>query len=80
MFHYTMFDKLTEHANMLSHLNVTGDTHIEAIRVRVKQHLCMHDVKDVRKDDSLRKRLGEQATSIFDDMKEYANVSTTETN
>lgn len=80
MFHYTMFDKLTEHASMLAHLNVTGDTRIEAIRVRVKDKLTKHDVKDVRKDDALRKRLGEQATAIFDMMKEYANVSSTETN
>jgi len=80
MFHYTLFDKLSEHASMLQHLNVTGDAEIEAIRKRVKTELTLHDVKDVRKDDALRKRLGEHATAIFDVMKEYANVSTTETN
>lgn len=73
MFHYTMFEKLADHASMLSHLNVTGDTRIEGIRVDVKDKLTRHDVKDVRKDDSLRKRLGEQATAIFGRMKEYAN-------
>lgn len=80
MFHYTMFEKLAEHASMLSHLNVTKDERIEAIRLRVKDKLTKHDVKDVRKDDALRKRLGEQATAIFDMMKEYANVGTAETN
>lgn len=80
MFHYTLFDKLADHASMLSHLNVTGNAEIEKIRVRVKDKLTKHDVKDVRKDDALRKRLGEQATAILDMMKEYANVSTAETN
>ena len=80
MFHYTLFDKLSEHASMLKHLNVTGDAEIEKIRKRVKTELTLHDVKDVRKDDALRKRLGEHATAIFEVMQEYANVSTTETN
>jgi len=80
MFHYTLFDKLAEHASMLSHLNVTKDERIEAIRLRVKGKLTNHDVKDVRKDDALRRRLGEQATAIFGMMKEYANVGTAETN
>jgi hypothetical protein len=78
MFHYTLFEKLTEHASMLAHLNVTQDPRIESIRLDVKTHLSNHDPKDVRKDDALRKRLGEEATRIFNDMKEYANVSTTE--
>lgn len=80
MFHYTLFEKLVDHASMLSHLNVTKDTHIEGIRLRVKSELTMHDVKDIRKDDALRKLLGEKATAIFNDMKEYANVSPAETN
>ena len=80
MFHYTLFDKLTEHASMLKHLNVTGDAEIEKIRKRVKTELTLHDVKDVRKDDALRKRLGEHATAIFELMQEYANVGSTETN
>lgn len=78
MFHYTLFEKLTEHASMLAHLNITQDPRIEGIRLDVKTHLSNHDPKDVRKDDALRKRLGEEATRIFNDMKEYANVSTTE--
>ena len=61
-------------------LNVTGDAEIEKIRKRVKTELTLHDVKDVRKDDALRKRLGEHATAIFELMQEYANVGSTETN
>lgn len=80
MFHYTMFDKLGEQASMLSHLNVTGDNHIEATRLDVKRHLTNIDVKDVRKDDALRRRLGELATGILERMQEYANVSPAETN
>ena len=73
MFHYTLFDKLGEHASMLSHLNITGDARIEGIRVDVRDKLTKHDVKDVRKDDALRKRLGEEACSILKRMKEYAD-------
>lgn len=80
MFHYTLFEKLADHASMLKHLNVTGDAEIEKIRKRVKTELTKHDVKDVRKDDALRKRLGEHATAIFELMQEYANVGSTETN
>jgi len=75
MFHYTLFEKLSEHAAMLKHLNVTGDATIEQIRKRVKAELTMHDVKDVRKDDALRKRLGEHASAIFEVMQEYANAN-----
>jgi hypothetical protein len=76
MFHYTLFEKLAEHATMLSHLNVLSDTRIEGIRVEVRDKLSKWDVKDVRKDDALRKRLGEEASAILKHMKEYADAAT----
>jgi hypothetical protein len=61
MFHYTMVDKLRECAEMLKHLNITGDTRVEEVRAFVEQNLTKHDAKDVRKDDALRKRMGHWA-------------------
>lgn len=71
-FHYTLVDKLREHAQDLEHLNVIKDARIEEVRAAVAKELIMHDAKDVRKDDALRKRLGEAAVAIRDTMKEYA--------
>lgn len=73
MFHYTMFDKLKDHAMMLSHLNVTMDKRIEQIRHVVEAQLTKHDVKDIRKDDALRKKLGKDASAILKIMQEFAN-------
>ena len=73
MFHYTLVEKLREHGSMLKHLNVTNDARIEEIRAEVQKELTMHDVKDVRKDDALRKRLGAAAKAIRTKMEEYAN-------
>ena len=73
MFHYTMVDKLRDHASMLSHLNVTMDKRVEQVRNLVDAQLCKHDVKDIRKDDALRKKLAADAASILVIMQEYAN-------
>jgi len=72
-FHYTLFDKLQQHATMLSHLNVTGNSEIEVIRKMVENKLTKTDLKDVRKDDALRKLLADHAKEIVDRMQEYAN-------
>ena len=72
-FHYTMFDKLKEHAVMLSHLNVIDDPEIEIVRKMVEDKLTKTDLKDVRKDDALRKLLADHAAKIVTYMQEYAN-------
>lgn len=72
MFHYTLVEKLREHSSMLSHLNVTKDPRIEAIRKKIETNLCRWDVKEIRKDDQLRRRLGEAAEKVHGLMKEYA--------
>ncbi len=58
---------------MLKHLNVTKDGRIEDIRDRVERKLTMYDVKDIRKDDALRKQMADDAKVIFDLMQEFAN-------
>ena len=73
MFHYTLIEKIVDQSTMLKHLNVTGDTRIEEIRQAVEDKLTKHDVKDIRKDDSLRKLLAEEATDIHTRMKEIAD-------
>jgi len=76
LFHYTMIEKLKDQASMLKHLNVTKDGRIEDIRDRVERKLTMYDVKDIRKDDALRKQMAADAEVIFDLMKEFATDET----
>lgn len=74
-FHYTLIEKMKEHSSMLSHLNVTKDKRIEAIRTRIDKDLAKRDVKDVRKDDALRKHLAGEAKAVLDMMEAYTNGS-----
>lgn len=75
-FHYTLIEKMREHASMLSHLNVTKDKRIESIRARIEKDLAKRDIKDIRKDDALRKHLADEAKAVLDMMEAYTNVST----
>lgn len=72
MFHYTLFDKLKDHASSLKHLNVVNNAEIENIRSEIEANLTKWDAKDVRDDDALRKRLADAATTIQGMMEEYA--------
>ena len=74
-FHYTLVDKLREHASMLTHLNVTKDQRIEAIRAEIEKKLCRWDVKEIRKDDALRATMAESAKAILGQMEAITNVS-----
>jgi hypothetical protein len=72
-FHYTLVDKMREHASMLSHLNVTKDPRIESIRQSIDKSLARHDIKEIRKDDALRAALAEKAGEILKAMQEYTD-------
>jgi hypothetical protein len=72
-FHYTLVDKMREHASMLTHLNVTKDPRIESIRDEIERGLCRWDIKEIRKDDSLRRRMAESAKTVLDTMQEVTN-------
>ena len=72
-FHYTLIAKMKENASMLSHLNVTKDPRIEAIRARIDKDLAKRDVKEIRKDDALRKHMSEEARDVLKLMKEYTD-------
>lgn len=73
MFHYTMLDKLLAHVSNLKHLNVVNNAKIEEVRQDIHKAFAAHDVKGIRDDDALRKRLGEEAASIIAKMEAYAN-------
>jgi hypothetical protein len=74
-FHYTLIEKMKEHASMLTHLNVTKDPRIEAIRARIEKDLAKRDIADIRKDDALRKHLAGEARAVLTMMQEYVNDS-----
>lgn len=75
MFHKTLIEKLVKQVSLLSHLNATKDKGIEEIRVMLTQsNLCLHDPKDIRKDEALRKRLAAEAAGIVKRMEEIANA------
>lgn len=74
MFHATLIKKLRDQASILTHLNATKDKGIEEIRKMVEGKLTKHDAKDIRKDDSLRKLLAEEAEDILKRMEEIANA------
>lgn len=73
MFHYTLLDKLTNHVANLKHLNVVSNAKIEEVRQDIHKAFAAHDVKGIRDDDALRKRLGEEAAAIQKKMEDYAN-------
>jgi hypothetical protein len=73
MFHYTLIEKLCDQASMLKHLNVTADPRIEEVRDAIERNLTKHEVKDIRKDDALRKLLAVEAALIVERMEEIAN-------
>lgn len=72
MFHYTLVEKLRDTVKLLKHLNVTGDKRIEEVRKYVEKNMTMHDVKSIKEDDALRRRLGECAKIALTKMKESA--------
>lgn len=74
-FHYTLVDKLKEHVNTLSHLNVTSDPRLENIRAKIEKNLARYDIKDIREDDALRARLAKHTKEILDLMQEYTNAT-----
>lgn len=73
MFHYTLLDKLNNHVANLKHLNVVSNAKIEEVRQDIHKAFAAHDVKGIRDDDALRKRLGEEAAAIQKKMEDYAN-------
>jgi hypothetical protein len=74
MFHSTLVTKLQDNAQMLKHLNATGDAGMEEVRLLVENKLTKWDAKDIRDDDALRKRLAGEAAAIVKRMEEIADA------
>lgn len=68
LFHNTLVQNVRDIARLLSHLNVTGDAKIEALRQKVEKHLCQHEPKVLRENPVIRAQVGAHAKSIIEEM------------
>ncbi len=75
MFHASLIDKLRDQAELMKHLNATGDKNIAQVANLISGDLIKFDPKDIRKDDALRKRLADYAKKVVDFMEGVANAS-----
>ena len=75
MFHASLIDKLRDQAELMKHLNATGDKNIAQVANLISGDLIKFDPKDIRKDDALRKRLADYAKKVVDFMASVANAS-----
>ncbi len=74
-FHASLIDKLRDQAELMKHLNATGDKNIAQVANLISGDLIKFDPKDIRKDDALRKRLADYAKKVVDFMEGVANAS-----
>ncbi|KKM93568.1 hypothetical protein LCGC14_1207120 [marine sediment metagenome] len=75
MFHGSLIDKLRDQAELMKHLNATGDKNIAQVAKLISGDLIKFDPKDIRKDDALRKRLADYAKKVVEFMEGVANAS-----
>lgn len=68
LFHHTLVTNVRSVANQLKHLNITGDKRVEELRQYIEQHLCQHDVEDLRKKPTVRAQVGAAATEVLNRM------------
>ena len=68
LFHNTLVQNVRDTARLLAHLNVTHDAKVEALRKKVEKHLCQHDPKVLRENQTIRMQVAAHAQSIIDEM------------
>lgn len=68
LFHHTLVTNVRSVANQLKHLNITHDKRIDELRQYIEQHLCQHDVEDLRKIPTVRAKVGAAATETLNRM------------
>lgn len=68
VFHDSLVQNVRDQARLLSHLNVTQDARVEALRKNVEKHLCAAEPKDLRNNAVLRTKVAAMATSIIQEM------------
>ena len=68
LFHNTLVQNVRDVARLLAHLNVTQDAKVEALRKKVEKHLCQHDPKVLRENQTIRTQVAAHAASIIQEM------------
>lgn len=68
LFHNTLVQNVRDTARLMAHLNVTNDPKVEALRKKVEKHLCAHDPKVLRENQTIRTTTAAHAASIIEEM------------
>lgn len=68
LFHNTLVQNVRDTARLMAHLNVTNDPVVEALRKKVEKHLCAHDPKVLRENQTIRTQVAAHAASIIQEM------------
>lgn len=68
LFHDSLVQNVRDVARLLAHLNVTQDAKVEALRKSVEKHLCQHEPKVLRTNQTIRAQVGAHAVSIIQEM------------
>lgn len=71
IFRDSLVENMRELVGLLPALNLTGDGHLDAMRVRLESTLCVESAETLRQDDDLRERTARQARDILADMAGY---------
>lgn len=68
LFHNTLVQNVRDTARLMAHLNVVNDPVVEALRKKVEKHLCAHDPKVLRENQTIRTQTAAHAASIIQEM------------
>lgn len=68
LFHDSLVQNVRDVARLLAHLNVTQDAKVETLRKSVEKHLCQHEAKVLRTNQTIRAQVGAHAVSIIQEM------------
>lgn len=74
-FHDTLVTNVRETADLMRHLNATGDPKVEAIRVKIEADLCKYEPGILREDLRKRALTASLARNILEDMERGAGTS-----
>lgn len=66
--HESVLANLTDLVDRLPGLNITCDTDLEALRQEIKRTFAHYDIKDLRKDEQVRKAVSDEADRILKQM------------
>ena len=62
----SVLDNASDLCEILQHLNVSGDTQLEAMRSKLQDSLCGIEVEDIKKSDYVRGTLKQDVDSLLD--------------